>query len=96
MTPSDFRAWRAAVGMTQREAARGLDIDLSSVRRYEAGLWPIPRTVALACRVFLAGRPHEIEPWPLDPPDRDTLRNLRRLLPPQRRGRRPRSVAARP
>ena len=47
MTPADFRAALARAGLTQRGAARALDINERTVRRYAAGA-PVPRVVWLA------------------------------------------------
>lgn len=66
MTPDDFRAWRAGLNLTQKQAAERLGISTSQLTNYEAGVnrgsgrrAPIPRTVALACAAVAAG----LEPW---------------------------------
>lgn len=68
MTPEQFRAWRAALGLTQRQAAAKLGLSVSMVKNYESGHLrrrdahtgelievEIPRTVALACAAIAAG-----------------------------------------
>jgi len=45
--PADFRAALARAGLTQRGAARALEINERTVRRYAAGT-PVPRVVWLA------------------------------------------------
>ena len=48
MTPSDFQAWRAAMGWTQKTTAEHLNIHLRTVSNYERGYVPIPVVVKLA------------------------------------------------
>ncbi len=68
MTPSAFRAWRRAQGLTQAKAAVELGVALLTIKRWEKGERPwkpdkhgkptpleIPRTVALACAAIAAG-----------------------------------------
>ena len=47
MTATTFRAALALAGLTQRGAARALEINERTVRRYCAG-YPVPRVVWLA------------------------------------------------
>ena len=47
MTAADFRAALARAGLTQRGAARALEINERTVRRYAAGA-TVPRVVWLA------------------------------------------------
>jgi hypothetical protein len=47
MTAVNFRAALARAGLTQRGAARALEINERTVRRYCAG-YPVPRVVWLA------------------------------------------------
>lgn len=60
MTPAEFRAARAALGMTQAELARALELTVRTIKGYERGAWddsrpaPIPRTVALALEALAA------------------------------------------
>ena len=62
MTPTDFRAWRKRLSLTQEEAAAALGISTSMISNYEAGEIrstdhpaPIPKTVALACAAVARG-----------------------------------------
>lgn len=66
MTPDDFKAWRATMGLSQQAAADALGISKGSVELYEAGKRRddgrpviIPRTVALACAALY----HKLGPW---------------------------------
>ncbi len=57
MTPTDFRAWRKRLGLTQAQAAAALDIAARTIRHYERGrrsgaAVAIPRVVALATRTL--------------------------------------------
>jgi len=68
MTPEQFRAWRAALSLTQRQAAAKLGVSVSMLKNYESGFLrrrdattgelvevEIPLTVALACAAISAG-----------------------------------------
>ncbi len=68
MSPADFRAWRAALGLTQAQAAAALGVSVSMVKNYESGFLrrrdahtgelievEIPRAIALACAAIKAG-----------------------------------------
>lgn len=68
MTPDAFRAWRAAQGLSQLQAARALGITKRMIQLYEKGEKPepgtagvsvrdveIPRSIALACAAIAAG-----------------------------------------
>lgn len=67
MTSADFRAWRAAMGFSQAQAAAALGVNLYTVKNYDAGATrardadgeriaiEIPRTIALACAALAAG-----------------------------------------
>ena len=66
MTPDDFKAWRAAMGFNQIEAAKALGLSKSSIELYEKGRRrddgrpvEIPLTVALSCTALF----HRLEPW---------------------------------
>ena len=48
MTPNDFKAWRAAMGWTQKTTAERLNIHKKTVSNYERGAVPIPVVVRLA------------------------------------------------
>ena len=51
MTPADLIAWRRRCGFRSwAAAALALGLSRSTLDRYRAGRWPIPLTVALACR----------------------------------------------
>lgn len=76
MTPADFRKWRLALGMTQREAASALDVSVKMIKLYERGASytrvdddgapapiVIPRTVELAC-YFLLKQSDRVQPFP--------------------------------
>ena len=54
MTPSDFRSWRLRLGLTQAQAAEALDMSRAQIANYEAGEYPSPRTVELACEALEA------------------------------------------
>lgn len=67
MTPDEFKAWRNAMGYSQAEAAKALDLSKGTIENYERGhrlddgrAVKIPRTVALATQA-LAGVGHENE-----------------------------------
>jgi DNA-binding XRE family transcriptional regulator len=54
MTSEQFRAARAALGMTQAQLAAALEIHVFTIKCYERGTWadgrpaPVPRAIALA------------------------------------------------
>jgi transcriptional regulator with XRE-family HTH domain len=69
MTPDDFKAWRKAMGFTQKEAGEVLGITKWAVENYERGSRReddrpviIPRSIALACSAVFLG----LEPWRLE------------------------------
>jgi transcriptional regulator with XRE-family HTH domain len=56
MTPSDFKIWRKAIGLSQAAAAKALGLSTPTIEMYEAGTRfgggrsaAIPKIVALAC-----------------------------------------------
>ncbi len=51
MTPADFRAIRAALGMTQGGLASALGIGRRTVQQYEADDRAIPETIARIMRL---------------------------------------------
>ena len=62
MTPAEFRAWQAHMGLTVRAAAELLDVAPSTVQAYRTGISrstgqpvAVPRVVALACAALAAG-----------------------------------------
>ena len=69
MTPAEFRAWQAHMGLTVRATAELLDVSPSTVQAYRTGISrstgqpvAVPRVVALACAALAAG----LKPW--EPP----------------------------
>ena len=48
MTPNDFKAWRAAMGWTQKTTAEHLNIHTKTISNYERGAVTIPVVVKLA------------------------------------------------
>ncbi len=48
LTCQDLMGWRARMQMTQVELAGELDLDVSTIRRYERGIQSIPLVVSLA------------------------------------------------
>lgn len=62
MTPTDFKSWRARLGLTKAEAARLLGLAPNTVAAYEFGRAAIPRHVALACAALAYGLPPIGEP----------------------------------
>ncbi len=67
---SPFRIWRRSRGLTQKQAADDLFIDVKTVQRYEAGDRNIPGPVALLMTLAAGGVDIEVEPWPDDDPIR--------------------------
>lgn len=61
MTPDDFRAWRARLGLSQVGASVALGVTSRSVEKWEAGEAPIRRTVELATR-YLEEHPDQARP----------------------------------
>ena len=66
VTPADFRAWQARMGLTVRAAAELLDVAPSTVQAYRTGISrstgqpvAVPRVVALACAALAAGLARE-------------------------------------
>ena len=59
MTPADLRAWRAAMFLTQQQAAEALGVSLRTVKSWEAGFAAPPAFLALACAALAAG----VDPW---------------------------------
>jgi transcriptional regulator with XRE-family HTH domain len=68
MSPEQFRAWRAGLGLTQLQAAAKLGLSVSMLKNYESGFLrrrdahtgelievEIPRAIALACAAIAAG-----------------------------------------
>jgi transcriptional regulator with XRE-family HTH domain len=60
MTPDQFKSWRKAMGLKQKEAADLLGLKKRVIQYYEHGkrdgkVVEIPKTVALACYALTAG-----------------------------------------
>lgn len=55
MTPADLRAWRAAMGYTQPQAAQALGVSLRTIKAWEGGETAVPAIVPLACAALAAG-----------------------------------------
>ena len=63
MTPSHFKHWRKAQGLSRQAAAEALGLSFETIRLYETGYRrdsdrtpvQIPRTVSLACAALSAG-----------------------------------------
>ena len=49
MTADDLLTWRIRLGLIQREAAAELKTPISSYRKWEQGIYTIPRVVEVAC-----------------------------------------------
>ena len=60
MTAADFADWRKRMGLNRLKAAEALGVSRNMPARYEAGVSPIPLTVALACAALVRG----VAPWP--------------------------------
>ena len=48
MKPEELKRRREALGMTQDDLARELGVKMMTVSRWERGVYPIPRHIALA------------------------------------------------
>jgi len=48
MKPEELKQHREALGMTQDDLARELGVKMMTVSRWERGVYPIPRHIALA------------------------------------------------
>ena len=60
MTPTDFRAARKTLGLTQVAWASWLGISLSHCKALESGAANVTKTVEILVRLYLAGtRPPE-------------------------------------
>ena len=60
MTPAEFKAWRKALDLKQKEAAEKLGLKKRMIQYYETGnrggkKVVIPKTVELACYALSAG-----------------------------------------
>lgn len=52
MTPSELRSWRIAHGLTQAQLAVLLGVGTTTAARWEQGIVPISRPVALALQTI--------------------------------------------
>ncbi|MCC6981927.1 MAG: helix-turn-helix transcriptional regulator, partial [Bauldia sp.] len=60
MTPDQFKSWRKAMGLKQKEAAERLGLKKRVIQYYERGTRDgkpieVPKTVALACYALTLG-----------------------------------------
>jgi transcriptional regulator with XRE-family HTH domain len=60
MTPSEFKSWRKAMGLRQKEAATRLGLKKRVIQYYERGARDgkkvaVPKAVELACYALAAG-----------------------------------------
>jgi transcriptional regulator with XRE-family HTH domain len=60
MTPSEFKSWRKAMGLRQKEAATRLGLKKRVIQYYERGARDgkkvaVPKAVELACYAIAAG-----------------------------------------
>ena len=58
MTPRALKAWRQRLDLSQEGFARWLGVSRSTVNRWEGGLAPIPKMVALVEREHTAKQLH--------------------------------------
>jgi transcriptional regulator with XRE-family HTH domain len=87
MTPSGFKAWRKALGLSQKKAADALGLKNRIVQYYEKGerdgvKVKIPKHVRLACYALSLGVPDYHGPGPEDGVSRRAKAKRRRDLPP--------------
>lgn len=59
MTSAGFTAWRKLMNLNRTQAAEALGLSRNMPAKYEAGIAPVPRYVALACAALIKG----IHPW---------------------------------
>jgi transcriptional regulator with XRE-family HTH domain len=84
MTPDQFKSWRKAMGLKQKEAAERLGLKKRVIQYYERGTRDgkpidIPKTVALACYALTIGVDSfdgtiAAEPAPAAPPKKPASR----------------------
>lgn len=55
MTPDQLRQWRRDRGYSQAKAGELLGLTDRTLSNYEQGVFPIPRSVALACAALALG-----------------------------------------
>ena len=54
MKPEELKQRREALGLTQEQLARELDVTTMSVSRWERGVYPIPHYIGLALEAIEA------------------------------------------
>lgn len=57
MTATDLQAWIDNRGLSQRGAAKALDISVNRLKRFLAGESHIPGHIGLACSAIVFGLP---------------------------------------
>lgn len=57
MSPDSLTAWRKRLRLSKVGAARALGCSAVTVLKYERGITPIPRYIALACAAIALGVP---------------------------------------
>ena len=57
MTPTELRAARLDLKLTQRQLAEKLGRHRMTVSRWERRSWPIPRAITLAIETLVRGNP---------------------------------------
>jgi len=57
MTPAEFRAARAALGLSQRELAERLEVTIRALQMWEAGERAVPGPARVALRFFMLALP---------------------------------------
>lgn len=60
MTAAEFRQWRKDCGYSQARASMELGVDISTIKRYDAGRTPVSRTVRILCGLLLRDRRAEL------------------------------------
>lgn len=69
MNATDFRKLLEAAGLSQRGAARELEIDERTMRRYCSGELPVPKPVALAVESLAGTVWHRLKDRPITAAD---------------------------
>lgn len=76
MTPELFKTWRKSCGLTQEQAAESIGISRRMVQQYEAGEYPVPLYIELACcevsrRLIGGGKDVHLQATKANGPDAD-------------------------
>lgn len=58
MTNTDFKNWRAAMGLTQSRAGELLGVTARAVRMWESGNRRVSQTVAILCAMLIREAGH--------------------------------------